>query len=467
MPTLEALVTTWAPELKGKRSLWFGSDISDRKRRHAIEAYAPSVAPDRVLALHDATIMGSASEGFLVTRAGFYFKGSGEPKGFAFVAIEDVASYPEVNDKGEVTGKDGLCVRLTSGEVRFGSGELNTKALGELLTGMLAARAEGQVDEVDGFVIVEAMRDEVKLAYLQIIIQMTWDDDQRIDQRELAELQTLMTQLNFSPALRHEARAYIASPDQTLEALLATMDHRIPRGSEEALHISLVKDLIRVLRATRPGANPVASATLKTVASHYAIGPDTIALLQDACAFDEDILAGKLDDSQIVARAKDLAAKASAVGVPIAAIYLSGSVMGLSAAGITSGLAALGLGGLLGLSSMVTGIGVVVLIGVAVYVGMRWLTGGRAREKMARREMMLQDVLHLNQQTVTHLIEDINYYARRMVDLTRETEINRQMVDKLAREMSIFSDALGVLQAKGVDVEKILLGDDAPKPQQA
>ena len=75
------------------------------------------------------------------------------------------------------------------------------------------------------------------------------------------------------------------------------------------------------------------------------------------CDFDEQILAGQISDSQIANHAKTLAAKASAVGMPIAAVYLSGSVVGLSASGITSGLAALGLGGVLGLSSMVTGIG--------------------------------------------------------------------------------------------------------------
>ena len=77
-----------------------------------------------------------------------------------------------------------------------------------------------------------------------------------------------------------------------------------------------------------------------------------------------DILNKRKNDSQIAKSFKDIAAKAGAVGVPLAAIYFSGSVVGFSAAGITSGLATMGLGGLLGFSGMVTGIGTVVLIGV-------------------------------------------------------------------------------------------------------
>ena len=79
---------------------------------------------------------------------------------------------------------------------------------------------------------------------------------------------------------------------------------------------------------------------------------------------DRKILSGDIKDSDIVNGMKDLAANAAAVGIPIVAVYLSGSAVGLSAVGITSGLAALGLGGVLGLSSMVTGIGVAILIGV-------------------------------------------------------------------------------------------------------
>ncbi len=61
-------------------------------------------------------------------------------------------------------------------------------------------------------------------------------------------------------------------------------------------------------------------------------------------------------------------ASVGSVGVPVAAVAVSGPVFGLSAAGITGGLAALGLG-----FGMATGVGVAVGIGVATYMGIRWL----------------------------------------------------------------------------------------------
>ncbi len=71
--------------------------------------------------------------------------------------------------------------------------------------------------------------------------------------------------------------------------------------------------------------------------------------------------------SEFEKRIKQVASQAKAMGLPVAAIYLSGSVISLSAAGFTSGLAALGLGGVLGFSSMLIGMGVVIVGGVATY----------------------------------------------------------------------------------------------------
>lgn len=61
------------------------------------------------------------------------------------------------------------------------------------------------------------------------------------------------------------------------------------------------------------------------------------------------------------------AATLAATGMPIAAVSVSGSVSGISAAGITSGLATLGAG------TMVGGIAVVAGIGVVSFIGVKWI----------------------------------------------------------------------------------------------
>jgi hypothetical protein len=73
-------------------------------------------------------------------------------------------------------------------------------------------------------------------------------------------------------------------------------------------------------------------------------------------------------DPAAVARTREALARLAAVGIPVGAAALSGTVQGLSAAALASGLAALGLG--LGVTG---GIGVCVLLGFASYKGVKWL----------------------------------------------------------------------------------------------
>ncbi|MGO9572357.1 MAG: TerB family tellurite resistance protein [Desulfomonilaceae bacterium] len=64
----------------------------------------------------------------------------------------------------------------------------------------------------------------------------------------------------------------------------------------------------------------------------------------------------------------EILASLASVGVPIAAIAVSGTIYGLSGAGIVSGLAALGLG-----LGMTGGVAVVVGIGLGTYKLVKWL----------------------------------------------------------------------------------------------
>jgi len=91
-----------------------------------------------------------------------------------------------------------------------------------------------------------------------------------------------------------------------------------------------------------------------------------------------------LDDNYAAEATKQAAAGLAAVGVPIATVYLSGSVIGLSGAGITSGLAALGLG-----LGIVPGIGIAILLGTSIYLGVSYLldSGGKCAKEQIQAEM--------------------------------------------------------------------------------
>ena len=207
--------------------------------------------------------------------------------------------------------------------------------------------------------------------YLSVLVWLVHVDDSEIDERELCEIQLLMTQRRCNADVRKAVRECLENP-HSLIARKQIDQHGPAAGTDAqlALQCALMKDAIRVRRATPDG--PVREQPgIGRLAEMLDLGDKKVRFIEDACLQDEKILAGELSDSQIAATAKDLAARATSVGVPVAAVYLSGSVTGLSAVGIASGLAALGLGGVLGLSAMVSGIGVAIIVGGTAYKGVR------------------------------------------------------------------------------------------------
>ncbi|MBP1468423.1 hypothetical protein EYB53_022110 [Candidatus Chloroploca sp. M-50] len=137
-----------------------------------------------------------------------------------------------------------------------------------------------------------------------------------------------------------------------------------------------------------------------------------------------------LDDNAAAKLVKNAAAGLAAVGVPLGAVYLSGSVIGLSAAGITSGLAAVGLG-----FGMVPGIGVAVLLGSGIFVGVRRLLdvgSEQAQERLRAEEMRKAQLV------IQHLQEAINVLAERIEALqgaATTAEANREGIVQLTRQI--------------------------------
>jgi predicted nuclease with TOPRIM domain len=141
---------------------------------------------------------------------------------------------------------------------------------------------------------------------------------------------------------------------------------------------------------------------------------------------------------------KEVLTKAGSAGVPLAAIYISGSVVGMSAAGITSGLATLGLG-----LGMTGGLVVVGLISILTYKGLKHLTGANELDKYKTRELMLQEVIKQTQKTISILInEDINYFIQRLNNLSLEHSIDKEKIQKLSNMFAQYQGTMKELDNK-------------------
>jgi len=422
------------------KDIYVVPNIPEKKLNNALKAYGNDVSYTSVLALYDDTLFGSASEGFLFTGEKMVHNKYGT---FFYSNIESVEYITEttINNKGKekkeewiaIKTKDGTINKLTNGLVNINKKDF-TEFLNKIITEFEEYKEEDQLKEIAD------MPDKLKIAYLKIIINMTFMDDEEIDEKELAEIFLLMTRLELNKNSRFEIRKYITeiSKDnmETVENLIDIIKENSEGSHHKSLMISLVKDLINVYFSTKDTVD----RNFKFLDDNkelFEISNKEIDLAYDTVENDYKLLKEDLDDDIIKKNAKELASKAAAAGVPLAAVYISGSVIGMSAAGITSGLAALGMG-----MGMTGGLAVVGIIGVLSYKGMQYLTGANELDKYKTKELMLHDVIKQTQKTISLIIDDINYIVEKLNNILLKHAEQTEKIKELMERVALFQSAL-------------------------
>ena len=422
------------------RDIYVVPDIPEKKLNNALKSYGDNVSYESVLALYDDTLFGSASDGFLFSGEKMLHNKYGT---FLYSDIESVEYIEEIttNNKGKekkeewiiIKTKDGKTHKLTYGLMNIDKKKF-TDFLKKIITDFEEYKEEDQLKDIAD------MPDELKIAYLKIIVNMTFIDDEEIDEKELAELFLLITRFELNKDSRFEIRRYITEISKENIEANENLINTIKKNSEDSHHkslmISLVKDLINIYFSTK-GTIDRNFKFLDDNKELFGISNEEIDLAYDTVENDHKLLKEDLDDDAIKRNAKELASKAAAAGVPLAAVYISGSVIGMSAAGITSGLAALGMG-----MGMTGGLAVVGIIGVLSYKGMKHLTGANELDKYKTRELMLHEVIKQTQKTISLIIDDINYIVEKLNDaLLKHTEQNEK-IQKLMKMVAQFQGAL-------------------------
>ncbi|ABI40275.1 conserved hypothetical protein [Shewanella sp. MR-4] len=433
-------------------NVFVAPEIPTKKLNNAAESMKLVDSINAIIAIYDNTLFGSAKDGFAVTGEKIVVKNAFDaPFSMSFTEIETVkyVRNVSVSDKGkekveeciDFIKKDGNTVKLS------GLLDCNYEKLAEVLNS--AVQDFDSFEEEDQLITLSEMSERLKVAYVQIVINMAFSDDGVIDHKEYAEILQLMTRLELSKDSRFELRGYLASIENlfSIENLLGIIDAESKASHNKSIKISLVKDIINVHMSVNNGEY-LDCPFLKENQKLFGVTDEEIELAIQAIKLDFSMLKDDFTDDALKRGIKELGAKAGAVGVPLAAVYLSGSVVGLSAAGLTSGLATLGLGGALGFSSMATGIGVAVLIGVGAYKGIRHLTGANELDKAKRRELMLNEIIKQTQRTISYLIEDLNIITAKLNEALQNFSVQDAKVVKLMQMISALNGAAGVLNAK-------------------
>ncbi len=415
-----------------------------------IKAYNCGEYSESIIAIYDDTLLGSASDGLVFTGKRFLYGKSSTRLEFKY---QDIASVEfrediEIDKNGKEKRKPFVHI-VSSGEEYKIEGlilSLDYQKFADFLNTII-----GEFDsysEQDQLKAIAEIDEGVKIAYIKILANMAFSDDQKIDEKEFMEILTMMTKLELLDESRVECRAYIAGSKaedfETVDSLIAELKTHADPSFHNHIMSSLAKDLINI---NSLGTDFITKDFEFLNLNKHLLGLNEgeLDFLVDAVKNEYKIINEELDNKAIEKGLKEIASKAAAAGVPLGAVYLSGSVIGMSAAGMTSGLATLGMGGLFGLSSMATGIGTVAILGVVTYRGAKHLMGLNEKDRFTTRAIMIQEALKLSQKTISLIIKDINLLTKEFNDLaTSHGTIyeNCKELEKRTRQLALYIQAI-------------------------
>lgn len=442
-----------------EKCIYIAPNIPEKKLNKAIKSFKYEGNPENIIALLDTTLLGSGADGLMFTGEKVIFKPAYfDPHHIKYETITDVIVNFEKSKAETAT----IVTESTKIQLEYIASSCDLVELEKILEHV--SKEFDEYTEQRQVVPLEEMDEKLKLAYLKIIINMTYENDQVIDKKEMAEIFLLMNRLGLKQETRFEIRSYMFAPDQLQETsiLFDELNKNIMDGQLNTIHISLAKDLINIYFSTQ-SRDLGKFDFLNKNRSLLNIKDSDLDIVVLALETDYKLLEDDFTDDKMTAAFKELSAKAAAVGTPLAAVYLSGSVIGMSAAGMTSGLAMLGMGGILGLSSMATGIGVAILIGVGTYAGVKKITGSNELSNYKRKQLMLSEVIKQTQDTISTILDDINYITSKLnstiVETTKLTEnqsalkiINGKLLQQIAMLKGV-SGAADILNGKVHDAK--------------
>jgi len=244
-------------------------------------------------------------------------------------------------------------------------------------------------------------------------------EDGELDKEELKKIFELVNFDGFSERGKKKVQVFLIEKPNINEILLAFKKDILElryTGYLNSIEIAIANDDI----------SEDQERLLKHIKAEFSISDDQDKKIREFAKKAKELAERGIDDQYAADALKSGIAGLGAVGVPVAAVYFSGSVVGLSAAGITSGLAAIGLG-----LGMIPGIGVAILLGSAIFIGITKILdlGGKRKKRKHQLEKERRA-----QMVIKNLQETINMLIDKIMDLDEKAKnavANKEAIQKL------------------------------------
>lgn len=439
----------------GKSKYFLSPDIPEKRLNNAIKAIAKDADPNHIIGIIDTTLFGSAKEGFVFFGDTVFIRQMFDRNIFVIPYAEIASAIYEieetVNDKGKKKTKESFEIHLTDGEnisfdsayVSFFNGSALERFFEEIIEINSNEEGKSKYTNENQQKPLELFDNNIKMSYVKLLVNYILSTNEEVTSKQYAEITSFILRTKIDPTDRLRIRSYILSNTERedTDTLLNILANETTETEFGIIKTSLFKDLLLLYKLDHHINTWHEELELVNFAKKLHLQEEEIETLINIINHDDDIINKRLDDNQIKNSLVDISSKAVAVGVPLAALYFSGTV-GVSAVGMTSGLATLGLGGLFGFSSMFTGIGAIALIGIGTYQGMKKITGMKDVENNKQREKILQEIIRNSQMTLNMLIEDMNTVSDMLMEELRKGSQTEMKIEKLTGIIGMLSDGM-------------------------
>jgi hypothetical protein len=433
--------------------------IAEKKLNNAVTSIAQGVDPSVIVAIIDTTVFGSAKEGIVFTGDTLYYRGPFEkPQVFPFATISKTEHKVKEtkNEKGETITKKIINLFDEGGKtilhIENPTGFKHDK-LAEILDSIIAEGGENRDFQTSQqSQQLKDMDISIRVAYIKVVSNYLHFGTKSIDNKEYAEIISLIVSNEIDNEHRFALRQYIMNKDDLEDntVLIKFLNEKVDEGSSDGVRLSLIQDVIKMFRIRESSKSDCDYSLwpkdkfVTSLQKTLKVTDEQIAFFLEKLQKDEDIIAKRQDDSQIKKTLTDFVSKASLIGVPAAALYLSGSVWVYSG-GIMLMTGALGV-----LGPLAIGAG----IGFAAYKGIKHVTGLNEIENNGQREMMLQRIIRNSQKALDFLVEDVNFIAGKLIEELSKGQTTEIMIQKLKTQLLMLSSGATTMTKRVSNAER-------------
>ncbi|ANZ34514.1 hypothetical protein [Staphylococcus carnosus] len=416
--------------------LHIAPNIAEKVLGNAEKVTKKSISKEYLLGIIDTSLTGRGKEGI-------YF--SGEKIVIKEMLTEPVTIYFSEIEEVIIENRIKKDKKLPYNIIKFKNGDkyeisdissdyIDAHLFAKLVNEIIVENAGNDFSEKNQITPLEDLGDKEKFAYIKILCNYAFFDDDIIDSKEYEEIINFVVRVKLDKSFRIPLRMYMMNEEkmQSTDELISYLEESCYEEEFELIIKSLVKDIISIFML-KENKYWKEDKFLTKIINEYNVTDGQVEFFIMSYKQTQDILTNKLDDKEIAKKYKDLNANAKLVGMPLAALFLTGTG-GVSAIGITSGFSLLGMGSLIGISSLFTGIGPIAVAGIASYKGFQNIMGTKNQQKNNKhRELMLKEIVKNKQLQLQYLIEDNNSLIEQLANSILQNKINDAKVKKLAR----------------------------------